>query len=750
MSSFRSAKVQAPHNTWGWEIELSARMFTAFVCTGFLLCVPSLARATTYWVSVSGSDSNSCAAVAGNADPGVYKATPASGEACLKAGDTLTIKKGRYTGPGARLRNFASGTAGKPTIIQGDPSSKVGCALTSTCPTVLNPTGTNANTWTQAKSHFIIRRIDFNHVGSSGTSRSTAGYPIRIAGPCTHVTLEDVEAHGVLASSNHGPSGIMIDSTCDHVTARRVHSHHNGNPVQRSHHGIYQQSDDFLMEDSWIHHNGNGGIQCYNSGTLSDGRADRCTIRNSTLENNQTFGAAIESNDGEFYNNIVRNNGSTGIIVGYTGSLRTKIYNNLVFSNGPTGVTLGAFGSASNSHVRNNIILGHPTEVQVNANSTGVIVSHNACGASDSCGTTGKLTISTLADVFVSDTDYRLKSNSPAIDAGVPSLPRRVCNGPCDIGPDEFASAPPPPAAPVCGQNGCESGETCENCAKDCGPCAVPREISAAGTVDSITADGQLSECSWSKAVWESFSNSARSDNTVQFATLWDADTLYLGFKVADAQLESDAIALWQNDGVEIYFDVLHTATASMDGDDWRIVVDIEANSTQSAVLAGVLSTSTGYTMELGIPWSALGETPEASKTLGLLVGNNDRDMGTSIQFDWNGLIESGSYNRPNLWGDLTLVPPPAEACDSTTSPPISVCAEVTACINSDGCCPQNCTGSDLDCTVTGTVSCTDDGKGGKICSVTDVTGCDATGGAPDLVLLAAMGILGLSIIRRR
>ena len=84
---------------------------------------------------------------------------------------------------------------------------------------------------------------------------------------------------------------------------------------------------------------------------------------------------------------------------------------------------------------------------------------------------------------------------------------------------------------------------------------------------------------------------------------------------------------------------------------------------------------------------------------------------------------------------------------DFVVSQDVNPCADAL-CGESDGCCPENCLGSDLDCTVTGTVSCTDDGKGGKICSVTDL-GCSATTGMNSMaVLLAAIAVLPL--LRRR
>ncbi|KKT55332.1 MAG: Fibronectin, type III domain protein, partial [Candidatus Giovannonibacteria bacterium GW2011_GWB1_44_23] len=83
---------------------------------------------------------------------------------------------------------------------------------------------------------------------------------------------------------------------------------------------------------------------------------------------------------------------------------------------------------------------------------------------------------------------------------------------------------------------------------------------------------------------------------------------------------------------------------------------------------------STGYTMEIAIPWTVLGVTPAEGKKMGLLLGNNDRDNGVGKQFDWLGLINTGSYARPNLWGTIALgasliVVPPAD----TTAPVFSV-----------------------------------------------------------------------------
>src|SRR3989338_8185068 len=62
-----------------------------------------------------------------------------------------------------------------------------------------------------------------------------------------------------------------------------------------------------------------------------------------------------------------------------------------------------------------------------------------------------------------------------------------------------------------------------------------------------------------------------------------------------------------------------------------------------------------GYTLEIQIPWSLMNTIPSAGKILGLVLTNNDRDLGIIKQFDWMNVIATGSYSQPNLWGSLTL-----------------------------------------------------------------------------------------------
>ena len=59
----------------------------------FFMLIPALAQANTYYVSIYGSDSNSCDEAQ---SPYSAKRSVTAGVACLRGGDTLTIGDGTY------------------------------------------------------------------------------------------------------------------------------------------------------------------------------------------------------------------------------------------------------------------------------------------------------------------------------------------------------------------------------------------------------------------------------------------------------------------------------------------------------------------------------------------------------------------------------------------------------------------------------------------------------------------------------
>jgi len=176
-------------------------------------------------------------------------------------------------------------------------------------------------------------------------------------------------------------------------------------------------------------------------------------------------------------------------------------------------------------------------------------------------------------------------------------------------------------------------------------------------TSSAISIDGNLSESGWNQANLVRFSNAAYSDNQVTVKTLWDDTALYLAYIVQDAHREATNASLYQDDGAEVYIDVANNKSSTMDANDYHFAVNINSVSSLSGVVGKSSINSSGYSIEIQVPWSLLQTTPAVGKTMGLLLGNNDRDNGVSKQFDWLNVIATGNFAQPSLWGNLVLGP---------------------------------------------------------------------------------------------
>lgn len=412
------------------------------VIIALLVLFATDAHATRYWVASTGSDTNSCASVDGDLDPGVYRATPAAGVSCLAAGDTLTILAGTYTGTGAVLSAVPAGTSSTtPTIIEGDPNDQQGCAINSNCSVMLQPSSGNSTVIT--RSNVTLKKLRINHINSP------TRYPLDIQSSTgiSHVTVEDVELYNTIgASANDGDhvGGGIAKVFVSFVTFRRVHVHDVGNTQTVYGHGLYIQGDDALVEDSLIHNAANSGIQCYYALADSDGRPDRCTMRRNVIRDNARTGIIVEGYDDQIYHNVIYNNGTNGILAGFGGALRLKVYKNTIYGNSLAGI--GLRSTNTDTEIKNNIITGNGgAEIENISTGTGLVFSYNACTAAESCGSTGKLTITSITDLVVSTSNFNLKTGSIAINAGT-AVTGPTCHGTCDIGAFE---AIPSPAATI-------------------------------------------------------------------------------------------------------------------------------------------------------------------------------------------------------------------------------------------------------------------------------------------------------------
>ena len=157
-----------------------------------------------------------------------------------------------------------------------------------------------------------------------------------------------------------------------------------------------------------------------------------------------------------------------------------------------------------------------------------------------------------------------------------------------------------------------------------------------------------------------------RSDNQAEVKALWNEDSLILGVLVRDpSPLRALAgNAPWQNDAVQLLFDPNNT-----EGTDWdhhqlghrQLIYDVGGKRYSYPQGFGDQCdlywrpTSSGYFLEVRIPWKALGEsiTATAGLRIGFEVANDDLDGNQKTQFTYTGRVKD--FRVPERFTTLTL-----------------------------------------------------------------------------------------------
>src|SRR5262249_15961764 len=118
-------------------------------------------------------------------------------------------------------------------------------------------------------------------------------------------------------------------------------------------HGIYIKSRDNIVDQCFIHDNGEWGVHVYNGGT----GVDNNVIRNSTIYNNGRSGwgngIILSSGSGnQAYNNIIWGN-IGGILIAYWAP-NTYVGDNTIYANNGWGIFIQ--GSGFNALIKDNNI----------------------------------------------------------------------------------------------------------------------------------------------------------------------------------------------------------------------------------------------------------------------------------------------------------------------------------------------------------------------------------------------------------
>lgn len=348
--------------------------------------------AATYYVSLSGSDSN----------PGTQSQpfkTFAKAVTPLKPGDTLYIRAGTWTQQLDLMKNNKSGTSSAYIKIAGYPGEKVTIRYADPYVASYGPIKARGN-----RGYFIFENLILD--GSATTNKTN--WQIREGNH--HFILRNIEI------MNFHATGLYVQGNYIQVINCSIH---NQITVGTSrHYGIYFNGANGVIQGNKIYNNPGGGIHAY------PGPISNLAIRGNAIYNNSTmastpvggilvWGSSSSTvTNTQISNNLVYKNGSSvsgaagGILVGpYTSG--TKVWNNTTYANKGYGLQIGYTSSRASTKstvAQNNITYGNG--------------SGNYMNAGTSTTSTNNLTTDPKF-VSASSNNFQLQSSSPAINAGV-------------------------------------------------------------------------------------------------------------------------------------------------------------------------------------------------------------------------------------------------------------------------------------------------------------------------------------------
>ncbi|WP_116106217.1 sugar-binding protein [Lewinella sp. IMCC34191] len=146
---------------------------------------------------------------------------------------------------------------------------------------------------------------------------------------------------------------------------------------------------------------------------------------------------------------------------------------------------------------------------------------------------------------------------------------------------------------------------------------------------------------------------------------LWDDDNMYFLAEIIDDELVNDSDNTYEDDNIELYFDVDNAKAGSYDDDDAQLSFAWNDGTTIGTIPGGfdtegityaISDTDFGYFVEGMIPWSVLGGTPTDSMMIGFdfMVNDDDDGGGRDGKLSWNA-TEDQAWTNPSLFGTIML-----------------------------------------------------------------------------------------------
>lgn len=194
-------------------------------------------------------------------------------------------------------------------------------------------------------------------------------------------------------------------------------------------------------------------------------------------------------------------------------------------------------------------------------------------------------------------------------------------------------------------------------------------------SVSDMTIDGSLNEDAWQTELEYKYTAFGATDNKGKLGLLWNSQYLYASFEIEDGDVRdpSHGATPWEDDGVEIFIDGdyvkgprnEHAPQYTVRFNDNQVFLNGASSPSTSGILQKSKRTPTGYTMEMAIPWTAIGVTAASGKTIGVTSHINDDDMTNGVRaygvlgFTPYGLDDGATTAN---WGEFILSPDAPQA----------------------------------------------------------------------------------------
>jgi hypothetical protein len=206
----------------------------------------------------------------------------------------------------------------------------------------------------------------------------------------------------------------------------------------------------------------------------------------------------------------------------------------------------------------------------------------------------------------------------------------------------------------------------------DAAPLPAPGTLTAPPTAGAVTIDGSNAEFVAAGAVpityaiqngqlYETSTASYAPSSTVTLSAIHDDDAIYFFARVVDSVYAVDSVAVWDDDGIMLFLDVLGDAAGPYSFDDHGLVVRADGEwsdygpvGTSADLTAATVHPAGSYSIEVSVAKSSL------SATVG---GSMGFDLGLTDDDGWS----DSAYDASSLWF-MSARPECATCCTDQTA----------------------------------------------------------------------------------